>query len=158
MLGRRGERIVDSSVFRRLVVARDFLTSSFDAPVVLRDAAERAGISPYHFLRLFSRSFGETPHEYVQRLRLERAKDRLARGAAVTDVCFDVGYSSLGSFSALFARRVGCPPSAWQRSVRRSVAVPESFARLYIPCCFFLGPAASESQFSRSGTAALLGE
>lgn len=147
MLGSRGRRIVDGDVFRRLVAARDYMTSRYDAPIVLREAADRAGMSPFHFLRLFSRVFDETPHACLQRVRLERAKDRLARGAAVTDVCFDVGYASIGSFSALFARRFGRPPSEWQRSVRRSVAVPESFARLYIPCCFLIGPGSSASPF-----------
>lgn len=97
-------------------------------------------MSRFHFLRSFSRVFDETPHDYVQRLRLERAQERLARGAAVTDVCFAVGYGSLGTFSSLFTRRVGVPPSEWQRRVRRQIAVPESLARLYIPCCFFPGP------------------
>lgn len=96
-------------------------------------------MSPFHFLRSFSRVFGETPHAYIQRLRLERAKDALARGASVTDVCFDVGYASLGSFSALFASRVGLPPSEWQRTVRKRVIVPEALARLYIPCCYLYG-------------------
>ena len=139
MLGPRGSRIVDGAVFRRLVRARDFLAASYDAPVVLRDAASQAGMSPFHFLRSFSRVFGETPHAYVQRLRLERAKRQLAQGSSVTEVCFDVGYASLGSFSALFASRVGLSPSEWQRTVRRRVVVPEALARLYIPCCYLFG-------------------
>jgi AraC-like DNA-binding protein len=139
MLGSRGLRIVDAGVFRRLVLARDFLTVSYDAPVFLKDAARIAGMSSFHFLRSFSRVFGETPGDYVQCLRLARARERLARGAAVTDVCFDVGYSSLGTFSALFTRRMGVSPSAWQKRVRTQVAVPEAIARLYIPCCYFPG-------------------
>lgn len=139
MLGRRGARIIDGEVFRRLVRARDFLTESYDAHVLLEDAARHAGMSPFHFLRSFSRTFGETPRAYVQRLRLERAMDRLARGASVTDVCFEVGYTSVGSFSALFARRLGRPPSVWQRTVRGQVVVPEAFARLFIPCCYLYG-------------------
>ena len=142
MLGPRGERIVDGEVFRRLVQARDFLTALYDSPVLLHDVARQAGMSRFHFLRAFSRAFGETPHAYVRRLRLERAKDRLARGGSVTEVCFDVGYTSLGSFSALFAKRVGMPPSEWQRRVRMQLAVPEAYARLYIPCCYLFGPQA----------------
>jgi AraC-like DNA-binding protein len=139
MLGSRGTRIVDGGVFRRLVLARDFLTASYDAPVFLKDAACVAGMSSFHFLRSFSRVFDETPGDYVQRLRLARARERLARGAAVTDVCFDVGYASLGSFSALFTRRMGVSPSQWQKRVRGQIVVPEAIARLYIPCCFFPG-------------------
>lgn len=154
MLGARGRRIVAGDVFRRLVEARDFITDCYAAPMELPDLALRAGISPFHFLRLFSRAFDETPHAYLQRVRLERAKDSLARGAAVSDVCFEVGYRSLGSFSALFSRRFGIPPSAWQRGVRRQLSVPESYARLHIPCCFLgwngLLAAREETQFSRS--------
>ena len=97
-------------------------------------------MSPFHFLRSFSRTFGETPRGYVQRLRVERAMERLARGASVTEACFDVGYTSVGSFSSMFARRLGLPPSEWQRMLRRQVAVPEAFARLFIPCCYLYGP------------------
>ena len=143
MFGHRGPRIVERDVFRRLVRAREFLTDGYDAPVPLRDAAREAGMSPFHFLRSFSRAFDETPHAYVQRLRLEHAKERLARGASVTDVCFGVGYASLGSFSSLFARRVGLPPSEWQRKVRNQIAVPEGLSRLFIPCCYFPGRDAS---------------
>src|SRR5262245_17912453 len=139
MLGRRGIRIVGDDVFRRLVLARDFMTSSYAAPIVLPDAAELAGMSPFHFLRSFARAFGETRHAYLRRLRLERAKERLARGATVTDVCFDVGYASLGSFSALFSRQVGLQPSRWQQSVRRRIAVPAAYALLHIPCCYLEG-------------------
>jgi AraC-like DNA-binding protein len=139
VLGPRGSRIVDGEVFRRLVLAREFLTASYDAPVFLQSAARVAGMSSFHFLRSFARVFDETPGGYVQRLRLDRARERLARGAAVTDVCFDLGYSSLGTFSTLFSRRVGVSPAKWQRRVRTQVVVPESLARLYIPCCYFPG-------------------
>jgi len=164
MLGPRGYRIVDGDVFRRLIVARDYLESCYAAPISLSEAARCAGISRFHFLRSFSRAFGESPHAYLQRVRLERAKERLARGAAVTDACFDVGYSSLGSFSALFARRYGRSPSEWRRDVRLLVAVPEAFAQLYIPCCFLAWwgalPASpgTESQFPRSTRRLLMGE
>ena len=145
----RGRRIVDGDVFRRLVQARDYIESRYNRPLVLDEMAAQAGISPFHFLRLFTRAFDETPGEFVRRLRLERAKERLARGARVTDTCFDVGYSSVGSFSLLFSRRFGRPPSEWRRSARSLVAVPGAFARLYVPCCFLLGWGAG-SQSPRS--------
>jgi AraC-like DNA-binding protein len=140
MRGPREYGIVDGDVFRRLVRARDFLADSYDATVLLDEAARHAGMSRFHFLRSFARTFGETPRAYVQRLRIERAMDRLARGATVTDACFDVGYTSLGSFSTMFARRLGLSPSEWQRSIRGQVAVPEAYARLFIPCCYLFGP------------------
>jgi hypothetical protein len=76
-------------------------------------------------------------------VRLARAKERLRAGAAVTDVCLDVGFSSLGSFSQLFHRRVGVSPSRYQREVRTLVQVPMLYALFSIPFCFaaWFGPA-----------------
>ena len=74
--------------------------------------------------------------------------DEMAAQAGISP-CFDVGYSSVGSFSLLFSRRFGRPPSEWRRSARSLVAVPGAFARLYVPCCFLLGWGAG-SQSPRS--------
>jgi len=152
-------RILPGDTFRRLVAARDFIDSCHAEPLELARMAACAGMSRYHFLRLFQRAFGVTPHEQLTRVRLARARVLLERGeASVTEACFDVGYSSLGSFSTLFARRFGCSPMAYQRRVRRFVAVPAQLPRLYIPCCFldFFGPAQG-SQSSRSlGGAAMV--
>jgi AraC-like DNA-binding protein len=136
-LGRRSERIVQADVFRRLLDARDLIAAHHAEPLLLAQLARRAGLSPFHFLRLYRRAFGVTPHEEQTRFRLERARELLARGeASVTEVCLDVGYESLGSFSTLFARRTGRSPARYRREVRRLVQVPAELARLYIPCCF----------------------
>ena len=79
-----------------------------------------AAVSPFHFIRQFQALFGETPHQYRIRARLERAKDLLeSSDYSVTDVCMEVGFSSLGSFSDLFARRVGMAPSVYRRQCPR---------------------------------------
>ena len=76
-------------------------------------------ISPFHFIRQFEAVFGVTPHQYRIDARLDAAKRLLAAGQhSVTDVCMEVGFSSLGSFSALFTRRVGEAPSAYRQRVR----------------------------------------
>jgi len=130
-------RLVPRASFRRLVAAGDYIEARHDEPLVLADIAARAGISPFHFLRLFRQAFGMTPHAYLTRVRLERARDLLARGrASVTEACFAVGYASLGSFSTLFARRYGASPDAYRRRVRRMVNVPHELVRLYVPCGF----------------------
>jgi AraC-like DNA-binding protein len=107
-------------------------------PAPIATVARRAGISPYHFIRMFEATFGVTPHQYRTGVRLERARRLLAGGAPVTQVCMEVGFSSLGSFSSLFARRVGEAPSRYQRRIRTSVQVPAELARLLAPGCLCL--------------------
>jgi len=131
------------SSYRRLVVARELLRECYAGPLPLRELSAAAGLSEFHLLRAYRNAFVETPHQHITRLRLEHAKRSLARGAAVTEVCFDVGYTSLGSFSSLFARAIGQSPRAWQREVRALVSVPADLPRLYTPGCFiahFVGP------------------
>jgi AraC-like DNA-binding protein len=94
-------------------------------PLTIDAVARGAAISPFHFIRQFQALFGETPHQYRIRARLERAKELLqSSDFSVTDVCMEVGFSSLGSFSDLFARRVGVSPSVYRRQYRSSIVVP----------------------------------
>jgi AraC-like DNA-binding protein len=130
-------RVVPDDVFRRLCRARDYLHDRHAEAVSLDDLARQAGVSRYHFLRLFRDTFGATPHQYLTRVRLQRAKSLLAGDShSVTDVCMDVGFSSLGSFSTLFAERFGCPPSAWRRHFWQVAWQPEPIVSLVIPWCF----------------------
>ena len=127
--------------YKSLTKARDFMRYAYGRPVSLPDVAARANLSPYHFLRVYKRAYGETPHEFLTRLRIERAKTLLARGSHnVTEACFEVGFSSLGSFSSLFAHRVGLSPSEYRRYARSSISVPSrsgrcSSPRAFSPCC-----------------------
>jgi AraC-like DNA-binding protein len=141
-LGTRHPRIVDGDLFRRLCRARDLIHDRFATPLDLDTLARTAGVSRYHFLRSFQRAFGQTPHQRLVDVRLVHAKERLRGGVAVTDVCLDVGFSSLGSFSQLFHRRVGVSPSRYQREVRTLVQVPLLYALFSIPYCFaaWFGP------------------
>jgi AraC-like DNA-binding protein len=105
--------------FQNLCLARDILRSDIDRSISIREVAREAAMSPFHFIREFQAVFGETPHQLRIQARLDRAKQLLALGDyAVTDVCLEVGFSSLGSFSDLFARRVGMSPSAYRKRVR----------------------------------------
>jgi len=132
--------------------ARDRLCDELgdETPVSIAALAEEAGLSTGVFICEFARLFGETPHQRRIRARVERAKQLLARGDSVTRVCFEVGSSSLGSFSALFHRRVGVTPSAYRSEARRLVQVPGGLRRALSPGCLELMAAAFEAQFSRS--------
>jgi len=85
------------------------------------EIAREVGISPFHFIRQFHAVFGVTPHQYRIDTRLQAARHLLADGrSSVTDVCMEVGFSSLGSFSALFSRRFGESPRAYRRRAART--------------------------------------
>jgi AraC-like DNA-binding protein len=126
--------LIGPETFRRLVRARELLAGDTRSVLTVREVAEQVRLSRFHFIRQFAALYGATPHQLRTRARIERAKGRLAAGVSVTEVCLEVGFSSLGSFSALFARSVGAPPSRY----RRSVQVPASLQRLVIPGCFGL--------------------
>ena len=111
--------------FRRLCRARDLLQDLDEIAPPIEEIARDLGISPFHFIRQFEALFGVTPHQYRIQARLDRAKRLLALGTlSVTEVCMEVGCSSLGSFSTLFARRFGESPSAFQRRVRPADLAP----------------------------------
>ena len=111
---------------------------AYQGPVTLPEISAQANLSPYHFLRVYKQTYGETPHEFLTRLRIERAKTLLAKGDHnVTEACFEVGFSSLGSFSTLFARYVGLTPSEYRRYARLGISVPGAIRPLFVPTCFF---------------------
>jgi AraC-like DNA-binding protein len=112
--------LVHDETFRRLCRARDLLAAEYQSQVLLDTAAREACLSPFHFHRLFRATFGETPHDFLTQRRMERARHLVASGEmTVTEVCFEVGYSSLGSFSTKFQSLVGVAPTQYQRQIRR---------------------------------------
>ena len=103
-------------LYKRLLRGRDILLSSLNSQVGLKDVARAACLSPYHFHRVFSRAFGLTPHQYLTRHRLERAAHLLRRShRSVTEICFDTGFESPGSFSTLFRRHFGRSPREFRQ-------------------------------------------
>ncbi len=109
---------------RRLLRARDAMDRDYAQPLDVRAVAAVAHLSPAHFSRCFRSVFGETPHRYLQRRRVERSMFLLREtGRSVTEVCFDVGFASLGTFSRTFREIVGQAPSDY-RGGHRPVGVP----------------------------------
>jgi AraC-like DNA-binding protein len=100
---------------RRLLRARDAMDRAYAEPLDVRAVAAVAHVSPAHFIRSFRAVFGETPHRYLQRRRVERSMFLLREtDRSVTDVCFDVGFASLGTFSRTFHTIVGETPSGYR--------------------------------------------
>jgi AraC-type DNA-binding domain-containing proteins len=109
---------------RRLCLARELLGETPETPRSIAQIARSVGISHFHFIRQFEAVFGTTPHQFRIARRIDRATRLLALDAgSVTDVCLEVGFSSLGSFSTLFARRLGESPSRYRARARRLVQV-----------------------------------
>jgi AraC-like DNA-binding protein len=121
-----------------LLRARDYLAANFNERISLGDAAALAELSPFYFHRLFAETFSETPHEFVTRLRIDRAKKLLLAGNhSVTDICLDAGYESLGSFSARFHSLTGLSPAAFRRESRRVFGMSgRHWPLYYMPACF----------------------
>jgi AraC-like DNA-binding protein len=135
--------MLHTDTFVRLCRARDLLCEVHERRLTVDDVAREAAMSPYHFIRQFHALFGDTPHQYRIQAQLDRAKRLLARGdQSVTDVCMDVGFSSVGSFSDLFARRVGMPPSAYRRRARTLITVPGIVPAELFPACLSVMAAA----------------
>jgi AraC-like DNA-binding protein len=106
---------MDLDELRLLRRARDRMDREYAQPLDVAALARTALMSTAHFARRFREAYGETPYSYLMTRRIERAKALLRRGdMSVTDVCFDVGCTSLGSFSARFTEIVGDTPSAYR--------------------------------------------
>jgi AraC-like DNA-binding protein len=116
-----------------LRAAKDLMDRDFARPLDLDALAREAGYSRFHFARAFRDTYGETPHAYLTRRRIERAKDLLRwANLTVTEICDVVGFASLGSFSARFSELVGASPTVYRRrAVERGGAPP-------IPGCFVM--------------------
>ena len=101
---------------RRMLRARDAMDRSYADPLDIAALSRVACVSQAHFIRTFKTTFGETPKHYLQRRRVERAMFLLrSTELSVTDICMAVGFSSLGTFSRVFAQIVGEPPSTYRR-------------------------------------------
>lgn len=135
-----------SSTLRKLCQVRDRMRDCLEDELTLADLSAEADLSAWHFLRAFRETFGETPHAFLTRMRLARAKELLTVSRRpVTEVCFDVGFTSLGSFSTLFHRHVGVSPAEFRRRVRAWVTVPGRYPWAFVPVCFarHFGPISS---------------
>jgi AraC-like DNA-binding protein len=112
---------------RRLLRARDAMDRAYAEPLDVRTVAAVAHVSEAHFIRTFRAVFGETPHRYLQRRRVERSMFLLREtDRSITDICFDVGFTSLGTFSRTFRQIIGETPSGY-RATHPPLEAPNCF-------------------------------
>lgn len=114
------ERIYDDALLRPeqyqyIRLSRAFMLKNYSERLELNELAKSAFMSRYHYVRIFQMVYGLTPRAYLRDLRISKAKEQLIKGGSITQVCFDVGYESVSTFSSVFKKCVGCTPKQFAR-------------------------------------------
>lgn len=118
-------------------MARRYAARRYDQPITVEEMSEQAALSPFHFIRQFRRVFRQTPHQYIMRLRIDKAKYLLrSTDLPITEICAMTGFQSLGSFSSLFSKQAGLSPSAYRECARPNPPIPTR--RAIIPLCAYM--------------------
>ena len=133
-------------IYGKLVTAKLFIDNNFDEPIGLGTVAAHALLSSFHFHRLFTKVYRITPHQYITRKRLEKAKELLKNGQlSVAGICTGIGFESHGSFSVLFKKHNGLAPKSYQVKAAQLHQKTKEQPRYVIPSCF-LPPESSEEK------------
>jgi AraC-like DNA-binding protein len=125
-----------SYLYRRIVTAKLFIDRHYAGRIALDSIADKACFSRFHFIRLFRRAYGCTPHQYLIALRVEKAKGLLEQGRPVSAVCREVGFESISSFTGLFKRATGTTPAAYQKHRQLDAERLAAFPLRFVPHCF----------------------
>ena len=128
-----------TDIYQRIAAAKVYIDDNYHESIDLEQISQQAFLSPFHFHRIFRKVYRQTPHQYVTRKRIEKAKDLLTENKPVTEVCNEVGFESIGSFSTLFKKEIGFAPTyfrnmAWLKK-QEALKQPKKF----IPHCFIEG-------------------
>ena len=123
-------------LYRRVVKAKLFIDQNYHEPINLDMISGKAFFSSYHFIRLFSKIYGKTPHQYLISVRIDKAKLLLRTALPVQQVCFALGFDSVGSFSSLFKKITSLTPSQFQeQQLQRNHEMSKAPLK-FIPNCF----------------------
>ena len=123
-------------MYKRIVDAKLYIDSHYSEKINLNNISNKANFSKYHFLRLFKKTFGKSPHQYLIEVRLSSAKKLLKDNISVKETCFEVGFESVPSFVTLFKKREKITPNEYLKRnkhiEKEKIERPLSF----IPNCF----------------------
>ncbi|WP_420398740.1 AraC family transcriptional regulator [Flagellimonas sp.] len=123
-------------LYKRIVQAKLFIDNNFQDKIDLDNISDESHFSKFHFIRLFTKIYGKTPHKYLTSVRVQEAKEHLKKGTPITETCFAVGFDSPSSFTGLFKRAVGLTPKAYQtQQLQRKEEIAEKPLK-FIPNCF----------------------
>ena len=125
-----------SDIYQRIVAAKIYIDDNYHEPIDLKEISQQAFLSRFHFHRLFRQVYKKTPHQYLTRKRIDKAKELLSENKQVTDVCNEVGFESIGSFSVLFKKEIGFAPTYYRNMawLKKQEALKQP--RKFIPHCF----------------------
>lgn len=118
---------------KELRLARILMERNYNEPITIEDLSREVALSPYYLIRSFRQIYKQTPHQYLMGQRIAKAKELLRNSdLSITDICMEVGFESLGSFSTLFSKVVGLSPSAYR------ISCNPNLPPAYIPYCICL--------------------
>jgi AraC-like DNA-binding protein len=123
-------------IYQRIVAAKIYIDDNFHEPIDLTLISQQAFLSRFHFHRLFRQVYRYTPHQYITRKRLDKAKVLLAENKPVTTVCNEVGFESIGSFSVLFKKEIGFAPQYYRNMAHKKKMEQLAQPKIAIPHCF----------------------
>jgi len=124
-------------VYKKIISAKLYIDGNFNSPIDLDRLSREACLSRYHFHRLFTRIYRVTPHQYLTRKRIEQARASLAANElTITEICNEVGFESIGSFSTLFKKEIGHAPTQYRAQAHERRQQTLEQPRSFIPHCF----------------------
>ena len=123
-------------IYQRIVAAKVFIDDHFQDNINLEKISQQAFLSRFHFHRLFRQVYKKTPHQYITKKRLDKAKNLLSENKPVTIVCNEVGFESIGSFSILFKKEIGFAPQYYRNMAYKKKMEQLAQPRKAIPHCF----------------------
>lgn len=123
-------------LYRRIVRAKLFIDAHYAEKIDLDNISDEAWFSKFHFIRLFKTAYGFTPNQYLQSVRIGKARELLSAGKPVSDACFLVGFDSLSSFSGLFKKMMGETPSAFAARHQQNQQAIARNPLAFVPGCY----------------------
>jgi AraC-like DNA-binding protein len=122
--------------YLRIVNAKLFIDENYPRPISLEQVSKQAFISKFHFHRLFRQVYKRTPQDYITQKRLNKAKELLAQNKSISEVCAAIGFESTASFTHLFKKAMGFPPTWYRNWASLQKQQARETPKKFIPGCF----------------------
>jgi|SRR5436189_2515382 len=130
---------ITADIYQRVVAAKLYIDENYGEPIDLDTISQQAFLSRFHFHRIFRQIYQRTPHQYLTWKRINKAKDLLSENKPVTEVCNEVGFESIGSFSVLFKKEIGFAPTYYRNMAWLKKQKTKEQPKAFIPHCFIEG-------------------